>query len=284
MVIQSIQALRKELKSKDSSVTIGLVPTMGYLHQGHLSLIKKAKSENDIVVVSIFVNPTQFGPGEDLDSYPRDLDQDTKLAYASGANYIFAPSASEMYGKDYATYVNTEGIITSKLCGISRPSHFRGVTTVVTKLFNIVKPHNAYFGQKDAQQLSVIKRLVKDLNFDINIVPCPIVRDWDGLALSSRNVYLSEAERKQALVLSQTLHEVKSLYLKGHHNALELKEYIAQKINTMDLANIDYVEIVDFESLEDVHTLRERTLVALAVRFGKTRLLDNIILEGSSCF
>ncbi len=279
MVINSIQTLRKELQSKSNSATIGLVPTMGYLHQGHLSLIQKAKKRNDIVVVSIFVNPTQFGPGEDLDRYPRDLDRDVKIAYENGADYIFAPSAQEMYGPDYATYVNTEGTITSKLCGKSRPFHFRGVTTVVTKLFNIVKPHDAYFGQKDAQQLSVIKRLVKDLNFDINIISCPIVRDQDGLALSSRNVYLSKAERKQALILSQALNESKTLYLNGHTCALELKEHIINRVQSMDLAKIDYVEIVDFESLEDVTIVGKQTLIALAVYFGTSRLLDNIILE-----
>lgn len=284
MIIESIEALRKELKSKGASATIGLVPTMGYLHAGHISLIQKARCENDFVVLSIFVNPTQFAPNEDLDNYPRDLDKDVKAAYAHGVDYIFVPSSEEMYGKHYATYVNTEGMITTKLCGKSRPTHFRGVTTVVSKLFNIVNPHNAYFGLKDAQQLSVIKRLVTDLNFDINIVSCSIVRDSKGLALSSRNVYLTEDEQEQALVLSQSLKDIKKLYLNGTHNALELKEYICTKINSMNLAKIDYVEIVDFETLEDVTIIDKQTLVALAVNFGKTRLLDNIILEVDECF
>lgn len=280
MIIESIQALRKELKSKGLNTSIGLVPTMGYLHQGHISLIEKARDENDIVVVSIFVNPTQFGPGEDLEDYPRDLDRDTKAAYAHGADYIFAPSVKEMYGDHYATYVNTEGTITSKLCGKSRPIHFRGVTTVVAKLFNIVSPTRAYFGMKDAQQVSVVKQLTADLNFDISIVPCPIVRDEDGLALSSRNVYLTNEQKQQALILSQSLNEAKALFLSGTRNALELKEYITNRIHSMDLARIDYVEIVDFETLEDLDLINKQTLVAVAVKFGKTRLLDNIILEG----
>lgn len=278
MVIKTVEDLRKELKSKIGNSTIGLVPTMGYLHEGHISLIKKARSENDIVVLSVFVNPTQFSPNEDLDKYPRDLDKDVKIAHDNGVDYIFAPSVEEMYGDNYSTYVNIEGNITKKLCGASRPSHFRGVTTVVSKLFNITTPNNAYFGLKDAQQLSVIKKLVKDLNFDINIVPCPIIRDTDGLALSSRNVYLSEEERKQALILSQSLKDIKSMYKNGHRDASELKNYVINKINTMNLANIDYVEIVDFETLEDVNLANDKTLVALAVKFGNTRLIDNTIL------
>ncbi len=280
MIIESIDALRKELKSKGPNVTIGLVPTMGYLHEGHISLIEKARSENDIVVLSIFVNPTQFGVGEDLEDYPRDLDSDVTAAYAHGTDYIFAPSVKEMYPDHYSTYINIEGMITTKLCGKSRPIHFRGVTTVVGKLFNIVEPTSAYFGMKDAQQISVIKRLVSDLNFNINIVPCPIVRDEKGLALSSRNVYLTDEQRPQALILSRSLRAAKTLYQNGNNNALELKEYITSNINTMSYANIDYVEVVDFETLEDVHRIDRQTLVAVAVNFGKTRLLDNIILEG----
>ncbi|MBU5427347.1 pantoate--beta-alanine ligase [Tissierella pigra] len=278
MLLNTIEDLRKQIKPKVDNSTIGLVPTMGYLHEGHISLINRARKENDIVILSIFVNPTQFAPNEDLDKYPRDLDKDMKLAYDNGVDYIFAPTVEEMYGNNYSTYVNIEGDITKKLCGSSRPTHFKGVTTVVTKLFNITTPNNAYFGQKDAQQLSIIKKLVKELNFDINIVSCPIVRDKYGLALSSRNVYLSELERKQALVLSQSLNDIKSMYLSGNNNALELKKYIVDKISTMNLANIDYVEIVDFETFEDVDIINKQTLVALAVKFGNTRLIDNIIL------
>lgn len=278
MLLNTIEDLRKQIKPKVGNSTIGLVPTMGYLHEGHISLINRARKENDIVILSIFVNPTQFAPNEDLDKYPRDLDKDMKLAYDNGVDYIFAPTVEEMYGNNYSTYVNIEGDITKKLCGSSRPTHFKGVTTVVTKLFNITTPNNAYFGQKDAQQLSIIKKLVKELNFDINIVSCPIVRDKYGLALSSRNIYLSELERKQALVLSQSLNDIKSMYLSGNNNALELKKYIVDKISTMNLANIDYVEIVDFETFEDVDIINKQTLVALAVKFGNTRLIDNIIL------
>lgn len=278
MIIETIETLREELKPIINKETIGLVPTMGYLHQGHISLIKKARSENDIVVLSIFVNPTQFSPNEDLETYPRDLDKDIKAAYDNGVDYIFTPSAEEMYGKDYSTYVNIEGDITKKLCGKTRPSHFKGVTTIISKLFNIVQPNNAYFGLKDAQQFSVIKKLVKDLNFDVNIVPCPIVRDEDGLALSSRNIYLNEIERKQALVLHQSLNDAKTMYLNGNNNPSELKNYIINKINSKDLASIDYVEIVDLETLEDVDKIDRQSLVALAVKFGNTRLLDNIIL------
>lgn len=278
MLLNTIEDLKKQIKPKVGNSTIGLVPTMGYLHEGHISLINRARKENDIVILSIFVNPTQFAPNEDLDKYPRDLDKDMKLAYDNGVDYIFAPTVEEMYGKNYSTYVNIEGDITKKLCGSSRPTHFKGVTTVVTKLFNITTPNNAYFGQKDAQQLSIIKKLVKELNFDINIVSCPIVRDKYGLALSSRNIYLNELERKQALVLSQSLNDIKSMYLSGNNNALELKKYIVDKISTMNLANIDYVEIVDFETFEDVDIINKQTLVALAVKFGNTRLIDNIIL------
>lgn len=278
MIIETIETLREELKPKMNKETVGLVPTMGYLHQGHISLIKKARSENDTVVLSIFVNPTQFSPNEDLETYPRDLDKDIKAAYDNGVDYIFTPSAEEMYGKDYSTYVNIEGDITKKLCGKTRPSHFKGVTTIISKLFNIVQPNNAYFGLKDAQQFSVIKKLVKDLNFDVNIVPCPIVRDEDGLALSSRNIYLNEIERKQALVLHQSLNDAKTMYLNGNNNPSELKNYIINKINSKDLASIDYVEIVDLETLEDVDKIDRQSLVALAVKFGNTRLLDNIIL------
>lgn len=278
MIIETIETLREELKPKMNKETVGLVPTMGYLHEGHISLIKKARSENNIVVLSIFVNPTQFSPNEDLETYPRDLDKDIKAAYDNGVDYIFTPSAEEMYGKDYSTYVNIEGNITKKLCGKTRPSHFKGVTTIISKLFNIVHPNNAYFGLKDAQQFSVINKLVKDLNFDINIVPCPIIRDEDGLALSSRNIYLNEIERKQALVLHESLNDVKAMYLNGNNNPSELKNYIINKINSKNLANIDYVEIVDLETLEDVDKIDRQSLVALAVKFGNTRLIDNIIL------
>lgn len=280
MIISKVADLRQELNSKDPGAKVGLVPTMGYLHRGHLSLIERARAENDIVVLSIFVNPTQFTPNEDFDSYPRDLEKDCKLAYQSGANYIFAPSDKEMYGANYSTYVNVDGNISRGLCGKSRPNHFRGVTTIVSKLFNIVNPSNAYFGMKDAQQLSIINRMVKDLNYNINIVPCPIVRDENGLALSSRNAYLTDEAKKQALILSRSLKEAKTLYLEGENNAQELKRYIRGKINSMSLAKIDYVEIVDQETLENIDYINRPSIIALAVYFGKSRLLDNIVLGG----
>ena len=278
MIINKAADLRQELKSKDLGAKVGLVPTMGYLHKGHLSLIDRARAENDIVVLSIFVNPTQFAPNEDLDSYPRDLEKDCKLAYQNGTDYIFAPSTKEMYGANYSTYVNVDGNISRGLCGKSRPNHFRGVTTIVSKLFNIINPDNAYFGMKDAQQLSIINRMVKDLNYDINIVPCPIIREENGLALSSRNAYLTDEAKKQALILSRSLKEAKTLYLQGENNVQELKKYIVGKINSMSLAKIDYVEIVDLENLENIGYINRPSLIALAVYFGKSRLLDNIVL------
>jgi len=274
--IDEIKAyLRKQQKD---GKTIGFVPTMGYLHKGHLSLIEKAAGENDIVVVSVFVNPTQFGAGEDFERYPRDLERDIALAAEAGADVLFAPEAEEMYPAGYQTYVEVEEI-TKHLCGKSRPGHFRGVATVVTKLFNIVGPERAYFGQKDAQQAIVIKRMVKDLNMDVSIVVCPIIREKDGLAMSSRNVYLNQEERKQALVLWQSLNHCKTLIEKGERNAAKLKDEIENMIRGKPLARIDYVSIVDAETLEEVDILKSKTLVALAVKFGKTRLIDNILVE-----
>lgn len=284
-VITTVDEMRlyiKEEKAKGNSV--GLVPTMGYLHEGHASLIARSAAENDVTVVSVFVNPTQFGANEDLDSYPRDLEHDCAVAEQAGAQVIFHPTAAEMYPSGYHTYVNVEEI-TLPLCGKSRPTHFRGVTTVVCKLFCIVTPDRAYFGQKDAQQLIVIKQMVRDLNIDIAIVPCPIVREADGLAKSSRNVYLSEEEHQQALVLSQALTLARELYENGERNAVVLKNAMIEKIQSAPLADIDYVELVDLETLQAVQSLTVPTLAALAVRFGTTRLIDNTILseEVSAC-
>ncbi len=284
-VITTINEMRlyiKEERAKGKSV--GLVPTMGYLHEGHALLIARSAAENDVTVVSVFVNPTQFGANEDLDSYPRDLEHDCAVAEQAGAQVIFHPTAAEMYPSDYRTYVNVEEI-TLPLCGKSRPTHFRGVTTVVCKLFCIVAPDRAYFGQKDAQQLIVIKQMVRDLNMDITVVPCPIVREADGLAKSSRNVYLNEEERRQALVLNQALALAQDLYKNGERNANVLKDAMVKKIQTAPLADIDYVELVDLESLQAIQTLTTPALAALAVRFGATRLIDNTILfeEGSVC-
>lgn len=258
--------------------SIGFVPTMGYLHQGHMSLIKKAREENDFVVVSIFVNPTQFGIGEDLETYPRDLQRDSILCENEGADILFYPSTREMYSLRYKTYVEVEDI-TRVLCGASRPGHFKGVTTVITKLFNIVKPHRAYFGQKDAQQLAVIQQMVEDLNFDVTIVPCPIVREEDGLAMSSRNTYLDAGQRKAALILSKTLFKAKEMIDGGMRSAAGVIDFMTQNIQSEPLAAIDYIEIVDAKTLEKVIHIKGDVLIALAVKIGKTRLIDNLRLE-----
>ncbi|QXM06424.1 pantoate--beta-alanine ligase [Crassaminicella indica] len=278
-VVETVKEIREIIKKeKREGKKIGLVPTMGYLHEGHLSLIRKAKEENDFVVVSVFVNPTQFGEGEDYESYPRELERDSKLSQSAGADILFHPSVAEMYPKGYNTYVETYKI-TDKLCGVSRPGHFKGVTTVVCKLFNIVAPHRAYFGQKDAQQVVVIKQMVRDLNMDIEIIPCPIVREEDGLALSSRNTYLSQEERRSALILSKSLFKAKDMIENGERDALKIKEFIVNNIKTEPLANIDYVEVVDAENLEDIKILNGEVLIALAVKFGNTRLIDNICIK-----
>lgn len=278
-IAKTISELKGFLGAIDGDKTVGFVPTMGYLHDGHLSLIKEARTQNDVVILSIFVNPTQFAPGEDLDAYPRDFDRDARLAESAGTDILFFPNAVEIYPAGSSTFVEVEGAITTKLCGHSRPTHFKGVTTVVNILFNLINPDNAYFGQKDAQQVAVIKKMVRDLHMAVNIVVCPIVREVDGLALSSRNVFLNLAERSQALVLSQSLAEAKTLYQSGEVNVKNLKEKIVNHINTMPLAAIDYVDILDFETLDDITTINSPALAAVAVRFGKTRLIDNIILD-----
>ena len=278
-IVKTIAEVRTQVKAwKKEGLSVGLVPTMGFLHEGHKSLIERAVKENDRVVVSDFVNPTQFGPTEDLASYPRDLERDAKLCEEAGAALLFNPEVDEMYFDDRTTYVNMDGL-TKELCGKSRPIHFQGVCTVVSKLFNIVTPDKAYFGQKDAQQLAVIKRMVRDLNFDIEVVGCPIIREEDGLAKSSRNTYLSEEERKAAVVLSQALNMGKALVEQGESSVARVKEVIIEKINTEPLAKIDYVEIVDFNSIEPVETIEASILTAIAVYIGKTRLIDNFIIN-----
>lgn len=276
---KEIDELRKYLKeNKSQGKSIGLVPTMGFLHEGHISLINKAAEENDIVVVSIFVNPTQFGPNEDFEDYPRDLSKDMEISQKAGANIIFAPSVNEMYPHDYNTYVEVEKI-TELLCGSSRPVHFKGVTTVVSKLFNIINPNKAYFGQKDAQQSIVIKRMVQDLNIDIDIEVCPIIRESDGLAKSSRNVYLNTDERKEAIILSESLLTAKNLINSGEHDVTIIKNKIRDMLNSKPLANIEYIEILDGVNLDKIKILEGKVLIALAVKFGNTRLIDNIIIE-----
>jgi len=274
--ISEIRQITKEWKAKGFS--IGFVPTMGYLHEGHKSLIEKARVENDKVVVSIFVNPTQFGPNEDFEKYPRDLEKDAALCSDAGADLIFAPEVNEMYPEGSHTFVDVEGI-TEGLCGEKRPGHFRGVCIVVSKLFNIVSPHRAYFGEKDAQQLAVIKRMVNDLNFDIEIKGCPIIREDDGLAKSSRNTYLSAEERIAARVLSRSLNKGKEALSKGERDSDKLKNIILNELNSEPLAKIDYVEIVDSSTLKSIKNIEKPILAAIAVFIGKTRLIDNFTFE-----
>ena len=256
--------------------SIGFVPTMGYLHEGHKSLIDCARKENDRVVVSIFVNPMQFGPAEDLADYPRDLEHDTQICESAGTDLIFHPEPEEMYDGDFCSFVDMS-VLTEGLCGKTRPVHFRGVCTVVTKLFNIVTPDRAYFGQKDGQQLAVIRRMVRDLNMDICIVGCPIVREEDGLAKSSRNTYLSPEERKAALVLSQAVRLGAEL-AKTEKDAKKVVLAMKDKIQTEPLARIDYVEAVDALSMQPVKTLEGGCMLAMAVYIGKTRLIDNVLV------
>lgn len=273
-----IAKVREQVKAwKREGLTIGFVPTMGYLHEGHKSLIDAARRENDRVAVSIFVNPMQFGPKEDLASYPRDLEKDARLCEAAGVDLIFHPEPEEMYTDGFCSYVDMDGL-TTELCGKSRPTHFRGVQTVVLKLFHIITPDRAYFGQKDAQQLAVVKRMVKDLNVDTEIIGCPIVREADGLAKSSRNTYLNAQERQAALVLSRSLAAGKKLTDAGEKNAAAVIGAIKAEIEKEPLAKIDYVDIVDFETITPVERIGESTLVAIAVYIGKTRLIDNMII------
>ena len=264
---------------KKEGKKIGLVPTMGYLHEGHISLIERCKNENDKVIVSIFVNPTQFGENEDLDAYPKDLKRDEALCEKAGVDLIFNPDASEMY-QNPCTYVNIDGL-SNYLCGKSRPVHFKGVCTVVSKLFMIAKPDNAYFGQKDAQQLAIIKKMVKDLNFDVNVIGCPIVREEDGLAKSSRNVYLNSKERKAALCLSRAI-KAGQILANTETDAHKVKTEMIKIIEAEPLAKIDYIEIVDNETMQPVSKIKESILAAMAVYIGKTRLLDNFIKEGKN--
>lgn len=280
MVVNTIDNLKHFLRQeREKNKKIGLVPTMGYLHAGHLSLIERAKKENDTVVVSIFVNPTQFGPNEDFETYPRDIEVDTKKAIEAGADIIFNPSVVEMYPNESSTWVNVEGDITSILCGASRPTHFKGVTTVVNMLFNIVGPDKAYFGQKDAQQAAVLTKMVRDLHMNVELIICPIVREEDGLALSSRNTYLNEDERDQATILNKSLLSAFDAFQEGEKDTKKLIGIIKDNINTMPLAEIDYVKIYSYPSLSEIKYIEETAIIAVAVKFGKTRLIDNIIIK-----
>lgn len=279
-IAYTVEDVKSQVRQwKKEGLTVGLVPTMGYLHEGHESLIKRAVAENDRVVVSVFLNPTQFAPNEDLASYPRDFEADTKLCEGAGAALVFHPEPSEMYAEDACTFVDMTAV-TKELCGKSRPIHFRGVCTVVNKLMNISMADRAYFGQKDAQQLAVIRRMVRDLNMNVEVVGCPIIREADGLAKSSRNTYLSEEERKAGLVLSQAVMLGQKLVAEGEKSAAAVTGAMSELISAEPLAKIDYVSMVSWDSIEPVETIEGPVLVAMAVYIGKTRLIDNFIYEG----
>lgn len=274
-----IGKVRSKVKEwRKQGLSVGLVPTMGYLHEGHKSLIDRAAAENDRVVVSDFVNPIQFGAGEDLATYPRDIEADKRLCAQAGAHLIFHPQPGEMYAPDFSTYVEMQKI-SEGLCGKTRPTHFRGVCTVVCKLFHIVMPDRAYFGQKDAQQLAVIRRMVRDLDMDIQIIGCPIIREPDGLAKSSRNTYLNAKERKAALVLSKAVFHGEDMMKKGERDAATILSSMQKLIEAEPLAKIDYVEMVDADRIEPIAKAQGRVLTAMAVYIGSTRLIDNFIME-----
>ena len=277
-VINSISEMQKvanELRLKGRSLSF--VPTMGFLHAGHLSLMRLAREKADVLIVSIFVNPTQFEPGEDFDRYPRDIEQDEQLCEQEFVDILFYPEKDLMYPGDFTTFIITENL-SNRLCGVIRPVHFRGVTTIVAKLFNIVKPHFAVFGQKDAQQALILRRMVIDLNFDIELIIAPIIREPDGLAMSSRNQYLNEDERQDALVLSQALNIAKKMIASGEKNSKTIKAEMMRMIHSAPLVNLDYLEIVDYYSLEPVDRIGGNTLIAIAAIIGSTRLIDNIIV------
>ena len=278
-IVSTVEEVRKQVKKwREEGLSVGLVPTMGYLHEGHKSLIDKAVEQNDRVVVSVFVNPIQFGPNEDLATYPRDLERDAALCENAAANLIFHPEPENMYESDFCSFIDMDGL-TKGLCGKTRPTHFRGVCTVVGKLFNIVEPDRAYFGQKDAQQLAVIRRMVRDLNFNLEVIGCPIIREDDGLAKSSRNTYLSKEERKATVILHKGLLRGEELVKAGEKSAATVKQAITEIIESEPLAKIDYVEIVNFDNIETIETIDGSILAAVAVYIGKTRLIDNFIYE-----
>ena len=275
-VVSTVAEVRARVKAwKKEGCSVGLVPTMGYLHEGHGSLITKAREQNDKVVVSIFVNPMQFGPTEDLESYPRDLEKDSAFCESLGADLIFHPEPEEMYHKGFSSYVGMS-VLTEELCGLSRPVHFRGVCTVVSKLFHIVTPDRAYFGEKDAQQLAVIRHMVDDLNMDIVIVGCPIVREADGLAKSSRNTYLSKEERTAALILHRSLEKAQEMIDAGEKSAKVIIGEMTKLIEAEPLAKIDYIKMVDALTMQQIPTIDRPMLLAMAVYIGKTRLIDNL--------
>ncbi len=278
-VINSIKKMKDEIKkAKKENLSIGFVPTMGYLHEGHISLIKRAKLENDLVVISIFVNPTQFAPNEDFEKYPRDEKRDLKKCEENGSDIVFLLQKEEMYPEDFCTFVEVEKL-GDRLCGKSRPTHFRGVTTVLTKFFNIIQPDRAYFGQKDAQQLVIVKKMVEDLNMDVEIIGCPIVREKDGLAISSRNTYLNVEEREDALLLYKSLVLAKNLIEKGEINIHKIKEQMENIILSGKNNTIDYIEFVDLKTLDSISKIEDKVLIAIAVKVRNTRLIDNMVVS-----
>jgi len=277
--IQSVSDMQQWVSTtREAGKKIAFVPTMGFLHEGHVALMREGKRRGDYLVVSIFVNPTQFGVGEDYEDYPRDLEGDAEKVSSAGGDIIFAPSVKEMYPSGYQTFVAVEKV-TQNLCGASRPTHFQGVTTVVAKLFNIVKPHVAIFGEKDYQQLVTIRQMTRDLNFDIEIIGMPTIREEDGMAMSSRNKYLSSEERKQALCLFNALNQVEKLFQGGEKNAKKLIDRAAEIIRVQPAAAIDYVKVCHPETIEDLEWIDDKALMALAVKIGKTRLIDNRVLK-----
>lgn len=285
-IYHTIKETRRFVKeARSAGKTVGFVPTMGYFHDGHLELMRQAKKQCDVVVVSIFVNPTQFGPNEDFAQYPRDMERDVQMSRDVGVDAIFNPGVEEIYPEGYCTYIEVERI-TEKLCGLTRPGHFRGVATVVTKLFNIVQPDRAFFGQKDAQQVLVIERMAADLNMDLEIVTVATKREADGLAMSSRNIYLDNAQRQAALVLSRSLRAAADTVAAGEKDIAAIRRLVVDMINAEPLAEIDYVEIYSHPDLSVVERFSGSALLALAVRIGKTRLIDNTILGGGTeiCF
>jgi pantoate--beta-alanine ligase len=278
-VIATVKEMqRRSDQLRQEGKTITFVPTMGYLHEGHLALMREGKRRGDILVISIFVNPTQFGPGEDYDQYPRDMQRDLKLVEKVGVDIVFTPSAHEMYPDAFQTYVQVERV-TQNLCGISRPGHFRGVTTVVAKLFNIVKPHLALFGQKDYQQLVTIKRMVEDLNMDIEVIGIPTVRERDGLAMSSRNTYLSPKKRKEAARLYRALRKGEECFRQGGKNTAVILTTVRGIIEEIKPTTIDYIKVCDAHTLEDIEAIKGEAIIAVAIQIGKTRLIDNLILK-----
>jgi len=278
-IIRTIQEMRAETEARRrAGETVGMVPTMGFFHEGHLSLMRRARAECGMVVVSLFVNPTQFGPGEDLAAYPKDFERDCALAAAEGVDAMFAPEAGEMYASDHATFVNVERL-TGNLCGASRPVHFRGVATVVAKLFNACRPQRAYFGLKDYQQVRVIETMIRDLNFDIELVRCPIVREPDGVAMSSRNSYLSAEERRAATILRRSLVAAGKRIKEGARDGAAIARELREAIETEPLASVDYAQVVDAESLAPLGRVHGAALLAVAVRIGRARLIDNLVVE-----